>query len=177
MGKTSKVAVGTWRMYDHEVVRRLDRFDGLGQAGELDRLVVADLGSGSSCHTMMRRNEKLGAGVMRPGAALLDIAGKTPLPRIEIDGSDTLADVHKRYGEMDCDRRFARAALLVSEHDHVRRRSCDCLVRHQRHSDETDQSSFDRGECHARPAHTGCAPGKRYKRRNYDTSNPRPWLL
>jgi hypothetical protein len=45
------------------------------------------------------------------------------LPAIEIDGCDALAGLQQRNGDVHRDCGFTRTALLVSDHDDVRRRA------------------------------------------------------
>ena len=70
----------------------------------------------------MHRHLELDAGVPGPGAPILDVVGEALLPRVEIDGGDPLPDIHQGDGDVHGGGRFARAALLVAEHDDVRGR-------------------------------------------------------
>ena len=49
--------------------------------------------------------------------------GEGPLPAVEVDGCDALAGLQQRNSDVHRDCGFTRAALLVSDHDDMRRRA------------------------------------------------------
>ena len=60
------------------------------------------------------------AGPTRPGATIVDVAGETLLPAVEIDGGNALAGLHQGHSNMQGGGGFARPTLLVAQHDDVR---------------------------------------------------------
>ena len=54
-------------------------------------------------------------------APVVDIAGEASLSAVEIDGGDTLSSFQQRDSDMQGGGRFSRAALLITEHNDVRR--------------------------------------------------------
>ena len=114
-----EVAVGARRVDDDEIVRVLDRGDGVGEAGEFLRLVLVDLEAVAARDAEMRRQFESELRPLRPGAPVADVMGEAALARVEVDGGDALASLHQRDRDMHRGGRFARAALLVAEHDHM----------------------------------------------------------
>ena len=55
-----------------------------------------------------------------PAGAVFQMAGEGGLTQIEIDGRHHLAHAHQRDGEVNGDGGFARPALLIAHHDHMR---------------------------------------------------------
>jgi hypothetical protein len=66
----------------------------------------------------MRGDFEIEAG---PTPAVIDVAGKALLAAIEIDGGDALAGFHQGDGDMQRGGGFARTALLVAQHNDLRR--------------------------------------------------------
>src|SRR4029450_130629 len=60
-------------------------------------------------------------GAARPRAPVGDVAGETLLAAVEIDGGDALPGLQQGNSNMQGGRGFSGSALLVAEHDDVRR--------------------------------------------------------
>jgi len=60
----------------------------------------------------MCRNSEVLAYMGRPFASVLDVPGKTPLPGVQIDGGYRVPRFNQRDCYMNCNRRFALAALF-----------------------------------------------------------------
>jgi hypothetical protein len=54
-------------------------------------------------------------------APVVDIVGEALLPAVQVDGGDALACLHQGHSDMQGGGRFARTALLIAEHNDVRR--------------------------------------------------------
>jgi hypothetical protein len=113
-----QIAVGARRIDDDEIAAPLDRRDRFGELPTLGLLVVGDLHRTAEFDATMLRLFEVGAGGVTPGAAVVEIAGETG---VEIDRRDALAGLEQRHREMHCERRLARAALLVAEDNDARR--------------------------------------------------------
>ena len=68
------------------------------------------------------------AGARRPVAAVLDVMREGLLARVEIDGGDALPGLEQRDRDVHRGGRFARAALLVAEHDDMRGRGSSLVA-------------------------------------------------
>ena len=60
-------------------------------------------------------------GAACPRAPIGDVAGKTLLAAVEIDGGDTLSGLQQGNSDMQGGGGFSGTALLVAEHDDMRR--------------------------------------------------------
>jgi hypothetical protein len=67
---------------------------------------------------MMRKFESK-ASLADPCAPVFNEVGETPLPAVEIDSGDALTGFKQGYGDMKCDGRLARSALLATQNNHV----------------------------------------------------------
>jgi hypothetical protein len=115
-----QVAVGRRGVDDDEVVGVLDGGDGLGEVGELDRLVVLDLGTLGARNVIVRGDFQRQAGPFGPGPPVLHVVGEALLPAVEVDRGDALAGLQQSDHDMHARGRLARSPLFVAEHDDVR---------------------------------------------------------
>ena len=60
-----------------------------------------------------------------------DVAGETLLAAVEIDGGDALAGLHQGNSDMQGGGGFSRTALLVAQHDDMRRAGLPLTSLHQ----------------------------------------------
>ena len=120
MGEPHQIGIVGRRVDDDELVVVLDGADRLGEQRELMRLVGAHVVGFAAPHRAMARQLDRPRGVARPRTAILEEAGQRLLAGVEVDAGDLAAGLEQRHREMDRDRRFARAALLVADHDDVR---------------------------------------------------------
>ena len=121
MRQAHQIAVGSRRIDHDEIEGALDRADRVHELLEFGVLVVGDLHGLAELDAAMHRNFEIEAGAARPGAAVVDVTGKALLPAIEIDGGDALAGLHQGDGDVQGGGGFSRTALLVAQHDHMRR--------------------------------------------------------
>ena len=96
----------------------------------------------------MHREFEIEAGAARPGAPVVDVAGEALLPAIEVDGGDALAGFHQGDGDMQGGGGFARTALLVAQHNDMRRAGLPLTSLHQHCFDPCGylQITRDRGQ-------------------------------
>ena len=88
------------RIDHHEVMGALNRADGGGEVGDLDRLVSFHRAGLSALDTIMRRQLELYARALSPGAAVLDVMGESFLSAVEIDSGDALARLKQRHRDV-----------------------------------------------------------------------------
>ena len=131
MRQPHQVAVGAGRIDDDEIEGALDRADRFHELLEFGVFVVGDLHRLAELDAAMHRDFEVETGAARPGAAVVDVAGKALLAAIEIDGGDALAGLHQGDGDMQRGGGFARPALLVAQHDHMRRAGLSLTSLHQ----------------------------------------------
>ena len=86
----------------------------------------------------MHGNFEIKAGAARPGTPVFDVAGKALLAAIEVDGGNALAGFHQGDSDMQSGGRFARTALLIAQHDDVRRTGPPLSSLHQHASTPFD---------------------------------------
>ena len=131
MRQAHQVAVGS-RGIDHdEIEGPLDRAHGVHELLEFGCFVVGDLHGLAELDAAMDRDLEIDTGTARPGAAVADVAGEALLAAIEIDGGDALASLHQGDGNMQGGSGFTRTALLVAQHDNVRRAGLPLTGLHQ----------------------------------------------
>jgi hypothetical protein len=68
----------------------------------------------------MHRKFQIEAGAARPGASIVDIAGKALLAAVEIDGGDALACFQQGHSNVQGGGGFTRTAFLVAEYNDMR---------------------------------------------------------
>jgi hypothetical protein len=110
----------------------LDLIDRVRKPREFRRLVLVDASALSARNAVMLRQFQGSAGTLRAATAVLDVMSKGLLAAVEIDGGNPLTGFQERYGNVHRGGRFARAALLVTEHNHMRgtRYATCCLKQH-----------------------------------------------
>ena len=79
----------------------------------------------------MHRNVEFNPGPRGPIPSIVDVMGKTFLPRIEIDRRDPLAGLKQRHGNVHRRGRLPRTAFFVSEDYDMRREGPAELRLHQ----------------------------------------------
>jgi hypothetical protein len=127
------------RGIDHdEIEGALDRAHRLRELLQFGALVVGDLHGLAELDAAMHREFQIEAGAPRPGASIVDVTGKTLLAAIEIDGGDALARLHQGNRDVQGSGGFTRTALLVAEHDHMRRARLTLTSLHQHFSIPAD---------------------------------------
>ena len=109
-----------------------------------DDLVVGDLHGLAELDAAMHRDFEIEAGAARPGAPVVDVTGETLLAAIEIDGGDALAGLHQGDGNMQGGGGFTRTALLVAQHNDVRRAGLSLTSLHQHVSTPAISSNYAR---------------------------------
>ena len=140
-----QIAVVAGRIDDDEIMGVLDRVDGGGEVVELGRLVVGDERAIRARDAIMRRHFELEAGVLGPGAAVVDVVREALLARVEIDGGDALAGFQQRDRDMHRDRGLARAAFFVAEYDAIGRARPHASL--NRHGHPSRNQAFDCPAC------------------------------
>ena len=110
----------------------LDFVDGCRKVRKLRRLVLVDPRTLAARDAIMLRQLQRDTGPLRAGLAIFNVVSEGLLPAVEIDGRDTLSGLEKRHRNMHRGGGFARSALLVAEHDHMRgtRYTTCCLKQH-----------------------------------------------
>src|ERR1700738_507817 len=150
MTKPSQVAVGSGRINNDEIVRSLYGRDRFRKARELDRLVLIELESGTARDAKMHGHPQVEASLLGPCSPVVDIPRKALLSGIEIDCRDALTEIQKRDRDMHGCGGFARSALLITNHDDVRRLS-SARVRLKQHDATTSAGAFlGRVQCEAK---------------------------
>ena len=96
-----------------------------------ESLVVGDLHGLAELDAAMHRQLEIEAGAARPGGTVADVAGKALLAAVEVDGGDALAGLQQRDSDVQGGGGLARAALLVAEHDDMRRAGLALTSLHQ----------------------------------------------
>jgi hypothetical protein len=123
MGKPHKIAI-VRRSIDHdEVMAMLRRGDGALEVREFGGLVFLGVGAFDARDAEVGRQRKIELSPSGPSAAALDIAGQGSLPTIEVDRCNALAGFQQGDGDVHRDRGLSGTALLVSDHDYVRRQA------------------------------------------------------
>ncbi len=120
MRQTHQIGVGTRRIDDDEIEGTLDGAHRLHELLELGIFIVGDLHRLAELDAVVHGNFEIETGAARPRAPVGDVAGKTPLAAVEIDGGDTLSGLQQGNGNMQGRGGFSRPALLVSQHHDVR---------------------------------------------------------
>ena len=87
---------------------------------ELGGFVVGDLHGFAELDAAMHRKFEIEPGATGPGAPVVDVAGKTLLAAIEINGGDALACFQQGHGNVQGGGGFPRTALLVAQHNDMR---------------------------------------------------------
>jgi hypothetical protein len=85
------------------------------------RFVVGDLHGVAALDAAMHRKFEVEPVRRAQARRLLDVMGEALLAAVEVDGGDALAGFQQRNRDMQGGGGFARTALLVAEHDDMRR--------------------------------------------------------
>jgi hypothetical protein len=131
MCKPHQIAVDAGRIDHDEVKGPLHRADGVHELLQLGVFILGDLHGPTELDAAVHRELEIKAGAARPGAAIIDVTGKTLLPAVEIDGGDPLAGLHQGDGNVQRHGGFARSTLLVAQHHDVRRAGLSLASLHQ----------------------------------------------
>jgi hypothetical protein len=121
MRQAHQIGVGTRRIDDDEIESALDCAHRLHELLELGIFIVGDLHRLAELDAVMHGDFEVETGAARPRAPVGDVAGKTLLAAVEIDRGDTLSGLHQGNSDMQGGGGFSRPALLVAEHDDMRR--------------------------------------------------------
>ncbi|MHC2196151.1 hypothetical protein ACVJF1_008784 [Bradyrhizobium diazoefficiens] len=121
MGEPHQVAVGAGRIDDDEIETALDRRDRLHELLELGVLVLGNLHGLAELDAAMHRQLEIELGATGPGGAVVDVVGEALLAAVEVDGGNALTGLQERDRDVQGSGRFAGAALLVAQHNDVRR--------------------------------------------------------
>ena len=121
MRQPHQIGVRPRRVDDDEIKGALDRAHRFHELLEFGVLIVGDLHRLAELDAEMHGDFEIEAGAARPRLAVADVAGETLLAAVEIDGGDALTGFHQGDSDMQGGGGFARTALLVAQHDHVRR--------------------------------------------------------
>jgi hypothetical protein len=121
MGEPHQIAVMRRRIDHDEVMAILCSGDRSLKIGAFGGLVFRHHGTFDACDAEMRRQFQIDLIPPRPAAPALDIMGEGLLPAVQVDGCDALASLQQRNGDVHRDGGFARAALLITDHDDMRR--------------------------------------------------------
>ena len=109
----------------------LDRADRVHELLEFGGLIVGDLHGLAELDATVHRDLEIEAGAARPRASVADVAGEALLAAIEIDGGDALAGLHQGNGDVQGGGGFSRSALLVAQHNDMRRTRLSLTGLHQ----------------------------------------------
>jgi hypothetical protein len=120
MGEAGEVVVDAGCVDNNEIVGLLDHGQDIDKPGKLDGLVLVEFLGRAAWHAVMFRQEKRETGPFRPGAAVLNVAGETLLPQVEIDRGDALPEIQQSDRDVHGEGGLPRASLLVAKHDDVR---------------------------------------------------------
>src|SRR4051794_6104782 len=91
----------------------------LRKSGELHRLIVAHIVGGAAIERTIQRQFDRPRRCLRPGTAVFQKTRQRPPTHVNIDRGDAIAGLQKRDCYIDRQSRFAGAALLVAEDDHM----------------------------------------------------------
>ena len=138
MRQPHQIGVGTRRIDDDEIEGTLDRADRFHELLELGVFIVGDLHRLAELDAEMHGNFEIETGTARPGAAVADVAGETLLAAVEIDGGDALTGFHQGDSDVQGGGGFSRTALLVAQHDDVRRAGLTLTSLNQHYSTPAD---------------------------------------
>ncbi len=116
-----QIAVAARRIDHDEVVVGLGDGDFVDEALKLGIFILVVADAIAARDKAMRRDVEVEPVAPAPRAAVLDVMREALLPGIEIDGGDALAGLHQGNRDMDGERRFARAAFFIADHDDVGR--------------------------------------------------------
>ena len=115
-----QIVVVTGGIDDDDAIAARQRFDGL-----LERLAARGLfhccGIIELAEAEMLRHVEIASHMPRPGAPVLDQAGKASLPGIEIDRGDRLARLDQGNRNMHRNGGLARATLFIANNNHASR--------------------------------------------------------
>src|SRR6266403_610407 len=148
MREPHQITVRT-RGVDHDKIKGpLDRAHGVRELLEFARFVLGDLHGLAELDAAMHGDFEIEAGAARPGASVVDVTGETLLAAVEIDGGDALAGFHQGNGDVQGGGGFSRTALLVAEHNDMRRTglSLTSLQQHIPHPQTHLQITGDHGQ-------------------------------
>src|SRR4051794_24245585 len=121
MRQAHQIAVRPRRIDDDEIERPLHRADGVHELQELRRFIVGDLHAVAKLDAAMHGEFEIEAGAASPSAPVTDVARKTLLAAIEVNGGDALAGLEQCNGNMQGGGGFSRTTLLIAQHKDMRR--------------------------------------------------------
>jgi hypothetical protein len=145
MRQTHQIGVGTRRIDDDEIEGALDRAHRLHELLELGIFIVGDLHRLAELDAVVHRDFEVETGAAGPRAPVGDVAGKALLAAVEIDGGDALSGLHQGNGNMQRGGGFSRPALLVAQHDDMRRTELTLTRLKQHDSTPTRYLQITRG--------------------------------
>jgi hypothetical protein len=130
--ETHQVGVVPRRVHHDEIMGVLDRVDRARETAELGGLVLVDPDAFRARDRVVLRHLERETGAPDVVAAVLDVAGEGLLPAVEVDRRHALPGLEQRDRDVHRAGGFARATLLVAEHDHVRGtwNAAHCLEQH-----------------------------------------------
>src|ERR1700712_2218266 len=126
MRKARQVAVGTGRVDDDKIMRLLDSAHRVRELRIFRRFVVGDQYAAAKLDETMMRKFEMKTSFATPRPPVFKVVSEASLPAIEINSRDALAGFEQGYGNMKSYGRLPRAALLVTQHNHMGTR-CRCL--------------------------------------------------
>src|SRR5262249_51131223 len=116
-----QIGIVRWSIDHQELMALLHRGNGPVEFRKFAGLVLVD--PDPFCapdHEMIRYLESQ-LSTPSPGTAVFDVVGKSSLPTVEVDRSNSLTRFHQRDSKVQCNRGLTRAPFLVSHLDHMRR--------------------------------------------------------
>src|ERR1700686_1662140 len=100
MRQTDQVGVGPRGIDDDEIECSLHCADGVRELHKFRRFIFQNLNGLAKLDAAVNRELEVEAGAARPGASVVEVTGEALLATIEVDGSDALADLQQRNGNM-----------------------------------------------------------------------------
>src|SRR4030081_941256 len=98
MRQTHQVGVGPRGIDDDEIECSLHCADGVHELHQLRRFVIQSLDSLAKLDAALNRELEVEAGA--PRRSVVDVTSEALLATIEVDGSDALAGLQQRNGDM-----------------------------------------------------------------------------
>src|SRR5258708_39868981 len=114
MRQTHQVGVGPGGIDDDEIECSLHCADGVHELHQFRRFVIQNLHGLAKLDAAVNRALEVEAGAARPGASVIDVTGEALLATIEVDGSDALAILQQRNGDMESNGGYSRNTLFVA---------------------------------------------------------------
>jgi hypothetical protein len=100
MRQTHQVGVGPRGIDDDEIECSLHCADGVHELHQFRRFIIQNLHGLAKLDSAVNRELEVEAGAARPGASVVDVTGEALLATIKVDGSDALAGLQQRNGDM-----------------------------------------------------------------------------